>query len=371
MTYDWVSFTTDYGTADGFVAACKGVLGRLAPDVRVIDVTHQVPAQDVRRGAAVLAQTAPWLPPAVHLAVVDPGVGTQRRGIAVVTGHGILVGPDNGLLPPAADALGGSTAAYELADPAFHLPRVSTTFHGRDVFAPVAARLCLGLDPAALGPPVDELVRLPVPAVHIGPGRLGAEVLTVDVFGNVQLAAGAADLAAADLGPDSLGTGLGAAGPDRAGLGASGLGFADLGPADLGPDSLGPADLGPAGLGLAGLGRGAADPAGGRWGEAGRPGPIEVVVGDAVHPARMGRTFGDVSTGELVVIVDSEDLVGIAVNQGNAAARLGLESGDQVTLRTAPPAQPGSPRGAAEQPPAQPNSPRRSRTARGAGERGA
>ncbi|HST63726.1 MAG TPA: SAM-dependent chlorinase/fluorinase [Mycobacteriales bacterium] len=173
MRYDWVSFTTDYGTVDGFVAACKGVLAARAPAVRVIDVTHQVPAQDVRRGAAVLAQTVPWLPPAVHLGVVDPGVGTDRRGIAVVTARGILVGPDNGLLPPAADALGGITATYELADPAYHLPRVSTTFHGRDVFAPVTARLCLGLDPAALGPPVPDPVRLPEPVYTVDRASCG------------------------------------------------------------------------------------------------------------------------------------------------------------------------------------------------------
>ncbi|CAA9272776.1 MAG: FIG00662875: hypothetical protein [uncultured Corynebacteriales bacterium] len=199
MSYRHVSFTTDYGTADGFVAACKGVLAVRAPGVTVIDVTHQVPPQDVRRGAAVLAQTVPWLPPSVHLAVVDPGVGTERRGVAVLTGRGVLVGPDNGLLPPAADALGGVTAAYALTEPAHHLPVVSATFHGRDVFAPVAAALCRGLDPAELGPPVADLVRLPVPAVRTGPGVLRATVATVDGFGNVQLAATAADLAAAGL----------------------------------------------------------------------------------------------------------------------------------------------------------------------------
>ena len=199
MPYRWVSFTTDYGTVDGFVAACKGVLATRAPDVTVLDVTHQIPPQDVRRGAIVLAQTAPWLPPAVHLAVVDPGVGTDRRGVAVVTPRGLLVGPDNGLLVPAADALGGATAAYALTDPAHHLPVVTTTFHGRDVFAPVAAALCGGLDPAALGPEVTDLVRLPEPAVRVAPGELVAEVLLVDGFGNVQLAATADDLAAAGL----------------------------------------------------------------------------------------------------------------------------------------------------------------------------
>jgi S-adenosylmethionine hydrolase len=189
VSYGWVSFTTDYGTADGFVAAVKGVIAGIAPDARVLDVTHQVPPQDVRRGAAVLAQTAPWLPPAVHLAVVDPGVGTDRRGVAVVAGRSVLVGPDNGLLLPAASALGGVRAAYELAEPAYRLPAVSATFHGRDVFAPAAAHLCLGLEPGRLGPAVADLVRLPAPTVHIGPGIVRAEVLSVDGFGNVQLAA--------------------------------------------------------------------------------------------------------------------------------------------------------------------------------------
>jgi S-adenosylmethionine hydrolase len=196
-----MSFTTDYGVLDGFVAACKGVLAQVAPAVRVIDVTHDVPPQDVRRGATVLAQTAPWLPEAVHLAVVDPGVGTQRRGIAVTTPRGVLVGPDNGLLVPAALALGGITGAYELADPRFHLPEVSRTFHGRDVFAPVAGHLCAGLNPAELGPAVDpdRLVMLSAPRTIVTPGVLSADVVAIDTFGNVQLAATAADLDAAGL----------------------------------------------------------------------------------------------------------------------------------------------------------------------------
>ncbi|MGC4895815.1 SAM hydrolase/SAM-dependent halogenase family protein [Micromonospora sp. DT31] len=186
-----VSLTTDYGLVDGFVAACHGVLARLAPAVRVIDVTHLIPPADVRRGAAVLAQTVPYLPWGVHVAVVDPGVGTERRGIALATPGGLLVGPDNGLLIPAAEALGGVTAAVELTNPDRLGPVVSHTFHGRDVFAPVAARLALGAPPAGAGPPVDPgtLVRLPEPVVRAEPGGLTAEVLTVDHFGNVQLAA--------------------------------------------------------------------------------------------------------------------------------------------------------------------------------------
>lgn len=189
--YGWVSLTTDYGLADGFVAACHGVIARLAPAVRVIDVTHLIPPGDVARGATVLAQTVPQLPPAVHLAVVDPGVGTARRAVAVATPQGVLVGPDNGLLPPAADALGGATAAVALTNPEWFQHPVSATFHGRDVFAPVAARLVAGGALAEAGPelPPSELVRLPAPAVTAGGGWLQADVIGVDRFGNVQLAA--------------------------------------------------------------------------------------------------------------------------------------------------------------------------------------
>lgn len=194
----WISLTTDYGLADGFVAACHGMIAQIAPDARVIDVTHLVPPADVRRGAAVLAQTVPYLPRGVHVAVVDPGVGTSRRGVALATPGGLLVGPDNGLLLDAAAALGGVTAAVELTNPAWLAPRVSHTFHGRDVFAPVAARLALGAPLADAGPAVDPaaLVRLPEPVVRAIADGFVAEVLTVDHFGNVQLAAPGDRLAA-------------------------------------------------------------------------------------------------------------------------------------------------------------------------------
>ncbi|MDZ5443140.1 SAM-dependent chlorinase/fluorinase [Micromonospora sp. 4G57] len=187
----WVSLTTDYGLADGFVAACHGVVARIAPAARVIDVTHLVPPGDVRRGATVLAQTVPYLPAGVHVAVVDPGVGTDRRGVALAAPGGLLVGPDNGLLLDAADALGGITGAVELTNPEWLAPRVSRTFHGRDVFAPVAARLALGAPLAGAGPAVDPatLVRLPTPVVRRTGAGFAAEVLAVDHFGNVQLAA--------------------------------------------------------------------------------------------------------------------------------------------------------------------------------------
>jgi S-adenosylmethionine hydrolase len=189
--YDWVTLTTDYGLSDGYAGILHGVLAQHAPWVRVIDVTHQIPPGDVSRGAAVLAQAIRHFPPAVHVAVVDPGVGTARRAVAVATPGGILVGPDNGLLAGAAAELGGPASAVRLTNPAWFRPEVSRTFHGRDIFAPVAARLAAGAPLAAAGQELDphSLVRLPDPVVVTGDGYVEAEVLTVDRFGNVQLAA--------------------------------------------------------------------------------------------------------------------------------------------------------------------------------------
>lgn len=199
--FDWISLCTDYGCVDGFVAACHGVIAGIAPHARVLDVTHAIAPGDVRHGSVLLADTLPWLPAAVHVAVVDPGVGTARRGIALVSGDAVLVGPDNGLLLPAAQILGGVRAAYELVEPAYRLPAVSATFHGRDVFAPAAAHLSVGVPPDVLGPEVDpgSLVALPAPVCQVDGDRIRAEVRNVDRFGNVALAAGAAELAAVGL----------------------------------------------------------------------------------------------------------------------------------------------------------------------------
>jgi len=191
VAYEWITLTTDYGLSDGFAGVLHGVIARYAPWVRVIDLTHQVPPGDVARGAAVLSQAVGHFPPAVHVGVVDPGVGTGRRAVAVRTPGGILVGPDNGLLTGAADALGGVDAAVRLTRTSWFLPDVSMTFHGRDIFAPVAARLAAGVPLSDAGPAIEpeSLVRLPDPIVVVGDGYLEAEVLTVDRFGNVQLAA--------------------------------------------------------------------------------------------------------------------------------------------------------------------------------------
>jgi S-adenosyl-L-methionine hydrolase (adenosine-forming) len=204
--YSYLSFLTDYGLEDGFVAACHGVAARIAPAVRIIDITHLVQPGDVRRGAAVLAQTVAYLPPAVHVAVVDPGVGTTRRAVAVAAGDSILVGPDNGLLSWAVAALGGGKEAVQLTNGELWLHPVSATFHGRDIFMPVAAHLAAGLELAAAGDDVavDELIALPAPTSRLHDGAAEGEVMSIDRFGNVQLS-----IPAADAG--RLGVGIGSA----------------------------------------------------------------------------------------------------------------------------------------------------------------
>jgi S-adenosyl-L-methionine hydrolase (adenosine-forming) len=195
--FRYLSFLTDYGLEDGFVAACRGVCARLAPHADLIDVTHLVPRGDVRRGAAVLAQTVPYLPPAVHVAVVDPGVGTARRGVAVAAGNSVFVGPDNGLLSWAVTASGGATRAFSLTNRELWLEQVAATFHGRDIFMPVAAHLAADAELASAGTEIDvaDLVTLPAPERLIRDSVGYGEVLTVDRFGNIQLTITASDAA--------------------------------------------------------------------------------------------------------------------------------------------------------------------------------
>ena len=199
--YDWITFTSDYGLEDHFVGVCHGVMARVAPRARVLDVSHAVGAQDVRQGAVVLAQAVPYLPRAVHLAVVDPEVGTGRGLVAVEAGGQALVGPDNGLLVWAAEALGGVDRVHELQNPAYRLEPASRTFHGRDIFAPAAAHLAAGVDPGELGPELDPggLVRLERRAVRASEGRLAGSVVAVDHFGNLALDLRRQDLEAAGV----------------------------------------------------------------------------------------------------------------------------------------------------------------------------
>jgi S-adenosylmethionine hydrolase len=185
-----ITFLTDFGLEDDFVGTCHGVIARIAPEVRVLDITHGIKPGRVLQGALMLANTLPYMPEGVHLAVVDPGVGGQRRPLALRDASGRLyVGPDNGLLLPAAERFGGVAEAHELANPRYALEPVSRTFHGRDLFSPAAAHLALGVPLGDLGPPIDPeaLVQLDVPKPAHGGSRITATVLAVDRFGNAAL----------------------------------------------------------------------------------------------------------------------------------------------------------------------------------------
>jgi S-adenosylmethionine hydrolase len=289
--FRYLSFLTDYGLEDGFVAACHGVAAGIAPQVGIIDVTHLIPPGDIRRGAVVLAQTVPFLPPAVHVAVVDPGVGTSRRAIAVAAGASVFVGPDNGLLSWAVAACGGAVRAVSLTNRAlWREPVAAATFHGRDIFMPVAAHLAAGAGLEAAGQPVEvaDLVTLPVPERKIRDSVAEGEVLTVDRFGNIQLTITAAD--AAEIGVKPGGTVLVSTGLVSTGLVSTGL-----------------VSTGLVSTGLIGSGR------------------HRLAI-----PYR--DMFGAVAAGDLVAYTDSAGLVSIAVNGGNAAQRLALPPGAVVSV---------------------------------------
>ncbi len=191
-----VSFLSDYGTRDEFVGVCKAVMHSIADPLVIIDVTHEVPPYDVRAGSLTLMRSAQYLPSGVVLAIVDPGVGTDRRAVAVEVEGGVLVGPDNGLLAPAAAMLGGPKRVVAIENPEFRLGAPGPTFAGRDVFAPAAARLADGLELGALGPEVDPATLVPglVPLPQEVPEGVRGEVWWVDRYGNCQLNVDPADL---------------------------------------------------------------------------------------------------------------------------------------------------------------------------------
>lgn len=187
--FRFVTFLSDYGMADEFVGICHGVILRIAPHLRIIDISHGIKPQSVREGAMVLAQAIPYMPPGIHLAIVDPGVGSARRPVMIALPDGSwLIGPDNGLLVPAATKLGGIVSCRTIDNGNLMLPNPSKTFHGRDIFAPAAAHLAAGVLPEEFGPevPAASLVPLQVPAPRRHGDHLHALVLHVDRFGNLQ-----------------------------------------------------------------------------------------------------------------------------------------------------------------------------------------
>ena len=189
--FDTISFLSDYGTTDEFVGVVKSVIRTFAPHATVLDITHEVPPYDVRAGSLTLARAVPYLCPGVVMAVVDPGVGGQRRAVAIEVGEGqsYLVGPDNGLLAAAVGLVGGATDAVELNDTDYHLDAPGATFAGRDIFGPVAAHLCNGVPLLDLGDRVDPVTLLPgvIPLSRDEDGTVIGQVFWVDRYGNCQL----------------------------------------------------------------------------------------------------------------------------------------------------------------------------------------
>ena len=180
-----ITLTTDFGTGSHYVAAMKGVILSLCPQATLVDLAHDVPPQDIRRGALLVDDVADWFPPGtIHVVVIDPGVGTDRAIVYAEIGQQHFIAPDNGLLSRLA-ARKPPAKLIRLSDPAYWLPQVSSTFHGRDIMAPVAARLALGLDPDRLGPPLERLVTLDWPSPRASQTRIDGTVIEVDSFGNL------------------------------------------------------------------------------------------------------------------------------------------------------------------------------------------
>jgi hypothetical protein len=266
LRYDTVTFLSDYGTADEFVGVVHSVIRSISPEVEVVDLTHEIAPHDVRAGSLVLARSAQYLCPGVVLAVVDPGVGTDRRPVAVEVGEGasVLVGPDNGLLAPAVAMVGGATRAVVLDRIEHHLPSPGETFAGRDVFAPVAAALAQGLDLLEVGTPIDPAALQPamVPLSREEDGNLVAQVLWIDRFGNAQL----------NVGPEEV-EHLG----DRVRLRFDGS-------------------------------------------------------NPTTRSAAVARTYAEVGSGQVGLVVDSYGLLAVAMDRRSAAVELGLSEDDPVTI---------------------------------------
>jgi S-adenosylmethionine hydrolase len=268
LRYDTVSFLSDYGLTDEFVGVVHSVIRSIAPEVHVVDITHQITPYDVRAGGLALARSAPYLCPGVVLAVVDPGVGTARRGIAVEVGEGasILIGPDNGLLAPAVAMCGGSTRVVELNNPDFQLEAPGPTFAGRDVFAPAAAHLCAGAPLDEVGTLIEGTTLRPglLPVAHPDGDELAAEVLWVDRYGNAQLNVDADDIEAL----------VAAAPADR----------------------------------------------------------LRLRFGDEIRTAQVVGTFAELGANDIGLVVDSYGLVAVVVDRRSAAGELGLGPSTPVYL---------------------------------------
>lgn len=228
-----VTLLTDYGHEDEFAGVCRAVIQGTCPDCRIVDLTHGIARHAVRQGAVTLRNALPYVPVGVHVAVVDPEVGGERRALALRSGDGrALVGPDNGLLSLAWERCGGVVEVVDVSRSPYRLEPVSATFHGRDIFAPVAAQLALGIDLAELGERVEPegLATLELPAARVADGAVTAHVLGVDRFGNAGLNVGHAELAGTGL---ALGGAVEVEARGVARRAVFARSFADAGPGEL------------------------------------------------------------------------------------------------------------------------------------------
>lgn len=267
----FVSLLSDFGARDPSAAIMRGVVLSIAQDALVVDISHEVDKFAVKDGALLLWCALPYLPIGAHVAVVDPGVGTDRRGICLEVARGdVLVGPDNGLLLPGAERLGGITRAHLLENGQYRLPMVTSSFHGRDVFAPAAAHIALGVPVEAMGRPLDptHLVRLPWPQIEILDGELVTAIVYIDTFGNVKLEGSLQQLV----------------------------------------DALGPMDFGDL---------------------------LELTLGGRERKVSVvwAETFGRVEPGQPLLYEDSYGRLCLAENQGSAVARLRLQDGQSVRIQ--------------------------------------
>ncbi len=229
-----ITFLSDYGSEDEFAGVCRAVIASIAPEANLIDLTHGIPRHAVAQGAEVLAASLPFAPAGVHLAVVDPGVGTSRRAVAIRVARGdrVLVGPDNGLLWRAIERFDGAVAAVDVSRSPFRLMPISATFHGRDVFAPVAAHLANGADFAEAGEEIDagSLIELPRAEPAVEENRVVSTVVSVDGYGNVALDLSERHAAGLGLRP---GQPLGVEAPGAERTARFALTFADVPPGEL------------------------------------------------------------------------------------------------------------------------------------------
>jgi len=275
MPAPFISLLTDFGARDPSAAILHGVILSVAPDARIVDISHEVRKFAIRDGALLLWCALPYLPVGSHVAVVDPGVGTERRPIALRAARGdVMIGPDNGLLLAGAERLGGVVEARLLESAEYRLPQVSTSFHGRDIFAPAAAHLAAGAAFDALGPALDLATLVPSSIADpiVEPGRLRSSVVYVDTFGNVKLAGLRGDLKEA-IGIVRSGDGLELAFAAHAG------------------------------------------------------------DGPRLETVKWRGTFGDAEPGETLLYEDSYGRICLAQNQGDAATHLGVIEDREVTIR--------------------------------------